>query len=449
MNKADQADRKYANVYRAGSERADITPPLGLPCLGFRPRHMPMRGVHDPLYAKAVVIEGEGQTAAIVQVDGIGIDNGILGPGRHFTNEVKRRIREETGIREDAILLSWTHAHSTPETVGFRPLLQAEGANEWLEEVMNQIVMIVKRAAGSMAEVSMRTAVSIVEGVAVNRRGGQVDSEMTVIVFECLNQDCGGDIMIVHYACHPVIVQVQELISADFVGGMTEHVLRELPNVKEMMFIQGACADINPICGNSGSWSDVTMVGHRLGREAVELYKRQREVNGSEAASPARVETSGRTLKLPSRMLPSEGERAALQQSVEGLLLELKKRADPSLLQQLMEHEEALWRTWEGSQDYEAELQLIRIGPVLLIGLPCEPFTEMGIALKEAAAAAGCLGVPAGYAGGYLGYIAPPNEWERGGYEVRLGPWSKVAPGGYETLLHACMELIGARLPRQ
>jgi hypothetical protein len=52
-------------------------------------------------------------------------------------------------------------------------------------------------------------------------------------------------------------------------------------------------------------------------------------------------------------------------------------------------------------------------------------------------------GVPVGYANGYLGYIVPPDSWERGGYEVELGPWSKVGPESYGLVIKTIDQLVG------
>ena len=46
-------------------------------------------------------------------------------------------------------------------------------------------------------------------------------------------------------------------------------------------------------------------------------------------------------------------------------------------------------------------------------------------------------GITVGCANGYLGYIVSPESWQRGGYEVELGPWSKVGPESYRLILEA------------
>ena len=52
-------------VLRAGTARVDITPPLTIPYLGYEPRHAFFRGVHDPLYARALAVD-DGQTQVVL-----------------------------------------------------------------------------------------------------------------------------------------------------------------------------------------------------------------------------------------------------------------------------------------------------------------------------------------------------------------------------------------------
>jgi len=67
----------------------------------------------------------------------------------------------------------------------------------------------------------------------------------------------------------------------------------------------------------------------------------------------------------------------------------------------------------------------MRIGNAVLVGIPGEPFCRLGMEIKRRSKP--LIGIPVGYANGYLGYFAPPQAWETGGYETWCGPWSKVS----------------------
>src|SRR5262245_56934709 len=121
-----------------GAARVEITPPLSIPYLGYAPRHAFFTGVHDPLFARAVVVDDGERRVALVSADSIGFARGLLGPGRDFAAEFRERAAGLTGIAPEAIMLAATHAHSTPETLGFRPLREHFGGLAWLETLLEQ-----------------------------------------------------------------------------------------------------------------------------------------------------------------------------------------------------------------------------------------------------------------------------------------------------------------------
>ena len=105
-------------LVNVGSARVDITPPLTIPHLGYVPRQGKFKGVHDALYARALVFNNGESKSALVSADSIGFNNELLGPGRNFTAEVRHRIQQQTGIASNNVMLASTHAHSAPETTG-------------------------------------------------------------------------------------------------------------------------------------------------------------------------------------------------------------------------------------------------------------------------------------------------------------------------------------------
>jgi hypothetical protein len=54
------------------------------------------------------------------------------------------------------------------------------------------------------------------------------------------------------------------------------------------------------------------------------------------------------------------------------------------------------------------------------------------------------VGIPVGYANGYLGNIASPESWQKGGYGVHCHPCSKVGPESYQMILDALEMLQGS-----
>ena len=90
----------------AGAATADITPPLGTPMAGYYSARG-AEGVHDPLFAKALVLEKDGTKAALVSLDLISTTRGARRGG-------PRVIEKETGIPGRNVMISATHAHTGP-----------------------------------------------------------------------------------------------------------------------------------------------------------------------------------------------------------------------------------------------------------------------------------------------------------------------------------------------
>ena len=100
--------RASAAGFSAGVGRAEITPPAGTPLGGYGARKgRPSTGAHDPLFAKALVLDDGTTRVAIVTTDLVGTNA-----------EMKRRVSERTGIPPERLLLCASHTHSGPGAYG-------------------------------------------------------------------------------------------------------------------------------------------------------------------------------------------------------------------------------------------------------------------------------------------------------------------------------------------
>ena len=90
---------------------------------------------------------------------------------------------------------------------------------------------------------------------------------------------------------------------------------------------------------------------------------------------------------------------------------------------------ERMLRLEHGPAAFELELGAMAIGDVALFGIPGEPFTGIGRALKEAPGWA--LVLPMCITNGYEGYFPTREAYDEGGYEARS---SVYAAGVAETI---------------
>src|SRR5207249_738247 len=91
---------------RGGAAAVKITPPKGAPMAGYYYNRV-ADGVHDDLFAKALVLESEGVRAALVACD-------VESLPRAIVEQARKKIEADTGIGGAAVMISATHSHTGP-----------------------------------------------------------------------------------------------------------------------------------------------------------------------------------------------------------------------------------------------------------------------------------------------------------------------------------------------
>jgi len=442
----------------AGTAKVDITPPLTIPYLGYVPRQARFEGVHDPLHARALVLDDGRQQVALVTADSIGYSHAILGPGRHFREEVCRQVERRTGISPERVMVAASHAHSTPETLNITDLLEVPQALGWLEDLTGRLAGAAAAAQQALQPARIKAGRGRAEGIAANRRQllrdgrfyqpahgappspvvrpGRVDEEVGVVLVEFEDGTCS---VLANFACHPVTVQVQPLVSADYPGVACSLVEQTVPGCRHCLFTQGADGDLNPRRGDTRDFGDVSRYGQILGGEIMKVVAGLGfvEVEAGEpvlGAAIAEVLLPGRDLPSPEPFRQAAArERAAAEKAEDS-------GARFAALNQARGAEEALRTIAMGAGPVQTLVQVLRLGGVALVGCPGELFVELGLEIKQQAVAPFPFVV--GYANDYVGYLSTPAAFEEGGYETSLGPWCLVGPEGGRRVVDAGLSLV-------
>ena len=437
------ANESLAKVPRlvAGAAKRKVTPPITIPYLTSSGNGTckAFEDVHDDLFARALVLDDGKNSIAVLAVDSIGYDNLILGKGRDFTAELRKRIASKTGLRRDAIMLTATHAHSTPETIGLTNFREVPGVNDWIEGHLQELANTVVDAWKRRVPVRARFGKKLVDGIARNRRillknkalsrygpipqwneiaaPWVVDDELSILYLE--TDDGATHSVLLNYAAHPVVTMLLPKISADYPGAAAAFVEKAFPN-SVCLFTQGAAGNINSVHVSS-NYEDATDLGGKLGTAAVSEIT---SGNQNNTLVSFEVQSRSKAILLQPRDCPSlrESEKLAAAQR------NPKNARILRLAQKLAEG------------PLRAEIQTMCLGPVNWISLPGEPFVETGLALKRAGASFVC-----GYSNGWMGYFPIERAYDEGGYEVDIGAWSRVAPGSAEVLEKSACQLLVER----
>lgn len=438
---------------QAGSAKVYITPPLSIPYLGYEPRHAFFEGVHDPLYARALALDDGVTQLVVIAADAIGFSNDLLGPGRNFTAEVRERVQRLTGVPAAHMMLATSHAHSTPETCNLRRLLDTPAAGPWLEVVMDQLAAAAAMAFARRQPSRLKVGEGEVVGLSRNRRmlgpdgriatgargavpAGPIDPQVGVALVEGL--DGSARALLANFACHPVTVQVNPLVSADYPGVAMATVERTLPGCADALFLQGACGNLNPI-RNTTDFADVERYGLMLAGQVIQVAARCSAPNYP--LNGARLAMLSTTYSLATRALPDAAPyRAAFDEAAAQAAAATSDGERATARRQQRMAEETLVLIDRGPRVMPAEVQVMRVGDLALVALPGEPFVELGLEIKRRSPAPYTFVV--GYANDWVGYLPTQAAWEQGGYEVSLGPWTPIGAEGAPLLVEGAIAML-------
>jgi len=432
-------------VLRAGASRVDITPPVGVEMVGFAARG-PNTGQHDPLTATALVLAAGRRRAAIVACD-------LCFIGAEQADAIAARVRQRCRIPPDNVLVCCSHTHYGP---AMRPsgdgradallrlyhehlILKISGA---VEEACSRLAPVRVAAARGRCDANVNRRERLPDGRIVLGRNpeGPVDREVLVVRLDAV--DGAPMAVLVNYACHAVCLGSQwTLFSADFLGAMREVV--EGVVRAPVLFLQGACGNINPP-QLVRDYDSAFRTGARLAGETLKLWA------SVESEAACGLDAAAARLSYPAfRGLSLEDAAARLERSRARLEDARRRGARRTLLRWLqrnVERDEAAVRFWrEGVEPppVEGRVHAVRFGPVALVAASGEVFCEIGMDIKRRAPQP--FTMFAGYTNADIMYIPVPDAYAEGGYEVDMA--CRVDASAAGMLTSTALDLLGRVCP--
>jgi hypothetical protein len=383
----------------AGAARVDITPDVKaskIPLGGYAARKgVPSTGVHDPVYAHALVL-ASGQTKVAI----VSLDLCFL-PASVKTEVVKRLKIQAKGWNIGTVFLAATHTHSAPD-----PLAMHAGntfaLKGWTPFDAKLLAFTADKIAAAIvqaekAERSATLATGTADAAALNRnRRGEITTDPVLTVLKVVGIDGKAIAAIVNYAAHPTLYGDNMLdVSADWPGVMAADVETALGEGAVCLFLNGAEGDASPAGVDDKQGDDkVTVYGHKVA-EVVKGMLPDLRSDGDGALSAWTVE-----VKLPARK-PNAMFIAAVGQ-LGGTFAQARALVD-------------------GLMPTQTTITMVRAGKLLLLGVPCEPTANLGLQMKAMARKAG-YSTPAVVAltNDWLAYALEPEQYRKGNYEAMM-----------------------------
>jgi neutral ceramidase len=438
--------------FRVGVAEVACTPPLGLPLQGNFRDDYAARGVHDPLMAKAMVIESGGTRVAVCAVDACLLDAACV-------STLRAAASRATGIPGECILVAATHTHSGPAltTLGVMPRAPEAATLAFLESAAGAVAA----ASRAVAPAGISVGASRESRVSFNRRLrcrdgtthmnwegldpsevvevlGPTDPELVVLAADRGGAPAGA---LVSFGLHPAVLAGDNwLYSADYPGYLAEALARIEGGGVISLFLNGCCGNVNHIDYadrlQGRGYQMTQRIGYILAAAAREAFRSRAQVSGME------LRVASRRVDLERIRIPdADYERA--RRIVAGT----DGAPPPGQVDGLPEafYADMLVRMREAQdRPMSTEVMCIRIGDAAVVGLPSEVFCELGLDLKRRSPARRTIVCE--LANDWFGYLPTREAFAQGGYEPTPGS-TECAAGAGERIVEAALgglhELFG------
>lgn len=220
----------------AGAASGSITPLTACYLAGYGGAGKSV-GVHDSIYAKVVVVEGQGGALAILTLDCIGLMHPEL-------ETIRKKVAQRLPAGEFdpmRIVVTSTHTHLGPDVVGLW------GRNRFSSGVQKKYMeQLTDMAASKITEAWLKRRPATARYAQTEHGEGwvfnisvpeEIDRSVTTLQF--LDEAGHSIATLTNFACHPTIMGPESrLISADYVGGLYVHLDSTIGGVN--LFLQGA-----------------------------------------------------------------------------------------------------------------------------------------------------------------------------------------------------------------
>jgi len=433
----------------AGVARRIINARPGSPKFGLRLFADPIQGYESDVTATALVVQNSRAALVLIALDMCELFN-------PFSDTIRQEIADRLGIPRSHVMINPSHAHSTPSIpTGRRDSAERIYLAEiFARELKGHILDAVDEAAENLQPVRVGAGRGEARVGIYRRETGPdghdvlgevpdqpIDDSVGVVRID----DMEGDPLAIlfSYGCHPVSVGPRcHLGSSDFPGAAREIVEAVLGGTA--MFLQGCGGNVNPKWG-IGYEVDCRDAKDRLGsilggevlKVAAEIHTAVRlgdrvplgnipnilfhpwlpvEDNGSTVLGAAEELVKLRFVELP----PVQEARLLYEKWC--AIREEKERsgAQDWEIRLASTYEEAYRRTVEAAQQddptIDLDVQVFRIGDVILAGLGVEAFTETGLKIKARSPFEHTI--PMGWINGPIAYLPQMEDYPEGGFKL-------------------------------
>ncbi len=389
-----------ASSLQAGVARVNLTPPMEMKAsLGGYGERMsrPATGVHDFVWAKALVLTEGNRRFAVVTAD-------VLAFPPEFKAAVIQRLAADGWSAEQVLLLA-SHSHTSIDMMALHPgnvfkipqlgLFQ----KDLFELTADRLAGVIREAAKSPVPVSAASTVITVQDRNRNRRHGGPIHDTDLCVVRIDGRDGRPLAAVVNWTAHPTLMSARDML---FSGDWPGHLQRTMEDLigqgVTVMYYNGAEGDQSatppPNCGSN--YERAERYGREMGIIAWHAWEKLR---------PKKVrifDYHTEQIVLPQRrahpdfMLTGGAEYGLDEPKAGGFLDRLVPQTTHSTC--------------------------FRLGDWVILGVPGELIAQLGLDAKAQArrnTGARCVTI-GGLADEWVSYMLSAEEYRKGGYEASM-----------------------------
>lgn len=441
LGAASVGGEALASPLEIATFEADVTPPLGVPLCHGNVR--PAQRIEDPLFARGIILLGQGPPIVLAAFDWTGIGNAAH-------DACREALAEAVGTSPDRVSVHVVHQHDAPGVdFSTEEILAEYGLSGKMfdvastHEAFERVAQRAKEAVGRPRRVThVGCGMAAVEKVASSRRVLGPDGKVKYVRFsKCKIKEAveapegtidpnlrvlsfwDGERPLValnYYACHGQSYYGLGGVSGDFIGMARTSREAALPGVVQIYF-DGAGGNV--ACGkyNDGSRENRPVLARRL----EEGMKAAWEATEKTAVSAADVAWRVCPVSLPVRKRVTE---AWCRRRLEDEKISVRERVhtarDLAFLRRM-------------TSGHKIPLTCLQIGPARVVHMPGELFVEYQLAAQKMCPEK--FVSMAAYGDAAPTYIGTKIAYSQGGYEVTR---SRVSPEVEEVLLAAIGRLL-------
>ena len=380
--------------FLVGHAKENLTPPYPTATAGYGKRRGKLyESVHDSIYVRTMVIDNGSKRVAIVSADLL-----IIPP---TVTALLEKELPEIGFTLDNTYLGAIHTHNSIGNwgKGVMTFLYGSYDDSIVHFIADKIKHSILRASQNLEPATLKTGTIPLDHIVYNRLidNGPVDSLLRVI--EIQHND-SSKLLLMSFTAHATCLFARDMVlSRDYPGKVVDAI--EKNGYDFVMFMAGAVGSHAGIVPEQG-WSCVDLLSDEVAKGFL----------------------------LNKHHLVAVRDSTLMMQRVPLLLSEPQAKV-------LKDWRLRPWSFDLAFGDYPEFLTALRIGNIVMLGVPCDFSGEFNRGLDSLAAQHGMTAMVTSFNGGYIGYVTPGKYYDVDHYETQLMNWYGPGNGEY---IEQCME---------